>query len=43
MLSAPIVTAVAPGQVAAKEQATAGGAIHIEFPGWAIDQRGERS
>jgi transposase len=33
MLSAPGATADVPGQVNAKEQPTAGGAIHIEFPG----------
>jgi hypothetical protein len=31
MLSAPNVTADAPGQVDANEQPTTGGAIHIEF------------
>ena len=36
MLSAPSVTADAPGQVDAKEQPTMGGSIHIEFPGRAM-------
>ena len=36
MLSAPGVTADAPGRVDAKEQPTAGGSIHIEFPGRAM-------
>jgi hypothetical protein len=36
MLSAPGVTADAPGRVDAKEQPTAGGSIHIEFPGRAV-------
>jgi hypothetical protein len=30
-------------EIGAKEQSTPGGAIHIEFPGKANDQRGERS
>src|SRR5580658_1270155 len=36
MLSAPSVTTDAPGQVDAEEQTTAGGSIHIEFPGRAM-------
>jgi transposase len=36
MLSAPSVTADAPGQVDAKEQPAPGGSIHIEFPGRAM-------
>jgi transposase len=36
MLSAPSVTADAPGQVDAKEEPTESGAIHIESPGRAM-------
>ena len=36
VVAAPGVTADAPGRVDAKEQPTAGGSIHIEFPGRAV-------
>jgi transposase len=36
MVSAPCESVTAAGKVEAKEQSTAGGAIHIEFPGRAV-------